>query len=361
MKRKKAALYDPYLDTMGGGERHVLAIMQVLEQVGYTISIYWNTDLSQEIEKKLDLHFKTKINFETNIFRQHTSHNDKMAALKDVDIFIYVTDGSYFFSSAIHNFIFCMVPDKQLYQMSILNRIKLRNYQYIANSSFTASRLKDWGIRPEIIYPYINDDFILMNVNHIKKEQIILSVGRFFPHLHAKRQDVVIETYKKLVKQNSDYKKYKLVLAGGVKDEDKQYFSELKSRAEGYDSILFYPNISYKELLDLYKKASIYWHFTGYGLNDHAHPEKVEHLGITPLEAMASGCVTFCYNAGGPKEIIQESKTGYLFDNDEDLIYKMKLFNPNQMKEIQKNGKEYVTSHFSYEVFKQQVMNIMKP
>lgn len=361
MKRKKAALYDPYLDTMGGGERHVLAIMQVLEQQNYDISIYWNDDLTDQIEDKLSLRFNKKPHFETNIFREHTSHNDKMASLKDVNIFIYVTDGSYFFSSAKHNFIFCMVPDKHLYQMGILNKIKLRNYTYIANSSFTATRLKDWGINPEIIYPYISDDFISMNITRVKKEPMILSVGRFFPHLHAKRQDVVIETYKKLLKQNPEYKKYKLVLAGGVKDEDKRYFSELKSRAEGFDSIIFYPNIAYKDLLTLYKKASIYWHFTGYGLNDHMNPEKVEHLGITPLEAMASGCITFCYNGGGPKEIIKEGITGYLFNDDEELIRKMTALNLDNLKGVQKEGKAFVTENFSYDVFAQKVIEILKP
>ena len=57
MKRKRAALYDPYLDTLGGGERYVLAIMKELEQAGYEIDIIWNQDLSKEIKDRLRFDF----------------------------------------------------------------------------------------------------------------------------------------------------------------------------------------------------------------------------------------------------------------------------------------------------------------
>ncbi len=49
---KKACLYDPYLDTLGGGELHVLSIMQVLDSFGYEVSIFWDKDLTKQIEKK---------------------------------------------------------------------------------------------------------------------------------------------------------------------------------------------------------------------------------------------------------------------------------------------------------------------
>ncbi len=40
MKRKKAALYDPFLDVMGGGEKHILSILKVLEEKGFEIHIF---------------------------------------------------------------------------------------------------------------------------------------------------------------------------------------------------------------------------------------------------------------------------------------------------------------------------------
>ena len=40
--KKRVALYDPYLDTMGGGEKHILQILKVLSEEGYEIDVLWN-------------------------------------------------------------------------------------------------------------------------------------------------------------------------------------------------------------------------------------------------------------------------------------------------------------------------------
>src|SRR5690606_23070215 len=110
---------------------------------------------------------------------------------------------------------------------------------------------------------------------------------------------------------NSEYTDYKLYLAGSVKDEDKKYFAELKALAESNNNIQFFPNVTFTELLELYKKSEYYWHFTGYEVDETNHPERTEHLGITPLEAMSQGCLTYAYRVGGPKEIIQDGETGF--------------------------------------------------
>ena len=60
------------------------------------------------------------------------------------DVFIYVTNGSYFISKAKKNYIFAMYPLKSLYKRSPLTWYKLRNYSVIANGDFTAERIKDW-------------------------------------------------------------------------------------------------------------------------------------------------------------------------------------------------------------------------
>src|SRR5690606_2667462 len=91
-----------------------------------------------------------------------------------------------------------------------------------------------------------------------------------------------------------------------------------------YPNIHFHTNISYSEILAWYKRAEYYWHFAGYDIDQEEHPERTEHLGITPLEAMASGCLTFAYRAGGPSEIIQDNETGFLFRTQEELFEKMK-------------------------------------
>jgi glycosyltransferase involved in cell wall biosynthesis len=358
MKRKKAALYDPFLDTFGGGEKHVLSILQALEQNSFDIYIFWNQDVNLEIKEKFNIHFNKHLIFLPNIFT-HTSFFKKMDVLSEFDIFIYVTDGSYFFSRAKKNYIFCMTPDKKLYSRTFYNRLKTNHFTFIANSKFTQQNLRQWKISSNLLYPYIDPEFINFDIRPVKKENVILSTGRFFKHLHSKRQDITIQFFKKL-KQNKLFQNYKLILTGGLKEEDKEYVSFLNGLIGKDPSISLEINISHKSLVDLYKKARFYWHCAGYDIDDKKRPELVEHLGISPLEAMAMGCITYCYNAGGPKEIISIGNNGFLFQNSEELFKQMKLVinNPLMETNIKLEAKRFVKNNFSYKVFETKVKQL---
>lgn len=357
MKRKKAALYDPYLDTLGGGERHILSILKVLEDHGMDVTLFWDKDISDDITTTLNFQF-TNLQFAPRFIKK--SRTQRAQTLAQYDIFLYVTDGSYFFSSAKKNYIFSMVPNKALYRMNWLNKIKLLNYSFITNSFFTQKRLAEWGINAEIIYPYIENHLLNLDSTSLKKESIILSVGRFFPHLHSKRQDVLIKFFLKAQAQHPQFSSYKLVFAGGLMPSDQDYFNSLIQLAEGSKSIVFYPNIDSNKLKTLYKKSQFYWHAAGYGVDQLKHPELVEHLGITPLEAMSAGCISFCYKAGGPIELIKDGVNGFLFKNFDDLIKKMLIVMPdkNLQTAIKSNAKTFLKLNFSYDVFKHRVNEV---
>ena len=127
MKRKKAILYDPFLDVLGGGERHILSILEVLYHQGWENSVFWDHDITPQIQSRL--HIDMPIRFEENIFRKGYKKGvvEKQELLKKYDAFFYVTDGSYFFTSAKKSFIFCMVPQKNLYMMNIFSKVKTLN------------------------------------------------------------------------------------------------------------------------------------------------------------------------------------------------------------------------------------------
>ena len=61
MKRKTVGLYTPYLDIMGGGEKHILSILKVFDDVGYNTILFWNKDLSLEIKERLKLTFRCRL------------------------------------------------------------------------------------------------------------------------------------------------------------------------------------------------------------------------------------------------------------------------------------------------------------
>ena len=189
MKRKKVGLYDPYLDSVGGGEKHILSVLQVLEQeAGYEPYVFWNNpDITTQFSDKLSLHF-ANLQYKEDIFASKGDLVKKLTVLKDFDIFIYVTDGSYFFSSAAKNFVFCMVPNPHLFAKTAMNWIKTFNYSFITNSRFTQKHLQQWGIEATVLYPYISPEFIELKNEEQKKENSILVTGRFFEHLHSKRK-----------------------------------------------------------------------------------------------------------------------------------------------------------------------------
>lgn len=359
---KKAGLYNPYLDVMGGGERHVLSIMKALEDAGYQIHLFWDKPVDQLIEDRLNIHFDHSVEYLPSLQAEQLGVLQKLKLLSQFDIFIYVTNGSYFFSTAKQNIVFCMVPDPKLYQMNLMNQFKTGSYQFVCNSQFTQLFLQQWGMNASVIYPSIDQRFFTIGLQNLSKQPIILSVGRFFKHLHSKKQDLMITTFRKMKQQIPDLKKYRLVLAGSVNPQDEAYIDELKKLIGADEQIQLVTNSSFSELLQLYKQAEFFWHFAGYGIDDRKMPEKVEHLGITPLEAMAAGCITFCANAGGPKEIIQSGKNGFLFNTVDQLSDQMKqvISNPQTKKSMQENATNFVATHFRYEALQKRVWEVLE-
>lgn len=358
MKRKTVGLYDPYLDSMGGGERHVLSMLEVLEkEAGYEPIVFWDEDVSARIVKTLNLNFNN-LQFKPNIFK-NAGTVSKLTSLKDLDIFIYVTDGSYFFSSAKKNYVFCMVPRPDLFNNTMLNVLKTQNYSYICNSEFTQSWLNKFGVDAQVLHPYISNEFLTLPLSHGTKEKTILVVGRFFAHLHSKRQDIAIKAFLQL-KRHPQFSDYKLVLAGNVLESDQGYVDTLHSMIGKNPSIEIRTNVPFSEIMHLYETSRFYWHFTGYGIDDTIEPERVEHFGITPLEAMASGCITFCYKAGGPKSFIHHGENGFLFTTVEELQNQMLevVEHGTAMHDISERARRYVDTTFTYDHFKKKVLSV---
>lgn len=358
---KKVLLYSPYLHILGGGERHILSILQVFDNAGFDIDIVWD-DLTilDQIEKRLHMSFK-HVQIIPNFFLT-SSVLGKMQKTREYDYLFYVTDGSYFISKAKHNYIFAMYPQADLYDMKFINRLKLFNFSIISNGSFTAEYIDRWfGKKPAIIHPYIDNEFLKLDMS--KKSNTILSVGRFYDHLHSKRQDVLIKAFIRLRKKYKEFSSYSLVLAGGADEADRQSLKTLMSLAKKDSHIRFVVNPTFESLLDLYAESRIFWHAAGFDINEKKEPSKVEHLGITPLEAMASGCIVFTHNSGGPKRLISEGENGFLYDSIDELIHKTNEYISSKDESffnVQQSGRAFIKERFSYQAFEKDVKDYFK-
>ncbi len=312
----KIGFYSPYLNILGGGERYLLQMASFLSQT-HIVDVYGDPALKEKAEKYLGLNLKN-VNFLPDIFRSSSpTVISKILKTKEYDRFFYVTDGSLFISIAKKNFLIVQVPQQSMYSSDLFTKLKLSFWQtQLVYSDYVKQYIdKWWGINSTVFPPSINTT----EFNIGPKSNLILSVGRFFPLPHSKKQEVLVEVFKSMCKKG--LKDWKLVLAGGVDEDAKSYFAKIKSKAKGLP-IEFYPNAPRAKLLDLYAKAKIYWHAAGFGEDLSLYPERAEHFGITTLEAMASGCVPLVYPAGGQKEIVRDDINGLYWMTKNELIEK---------------------------------------
>ena len=136
------------------------------------------------------------------------------------------------------------------------------------------------------------------------ERRTILTVGRFFTGGHNKHQDVVIEAFRKM--QDLGVEGFELALAGAIhpSPEGRSRFHELEGLASGLDCT-FYPNIGRADLASLYGRSAALIHATGFGVDADEFPERLEHFGITPIEAASFGCIPVVYGQGGPLEVVR--------------------------------------------------------
>jgi glycosyltransferase involved in cell wall biosynthesis len=143
-------------------------------------------------------------------------------------------------------------------------------------------------------------------------------VGRFFRQMHSKKQDILVTFFKKLLLEHpKQMKGWKLVLIGSV--EDKSYAEEVKEAAADLPIEILH-QVDRKTLLSWYQRAEIYWHATGFGIDQDRNPEKVEHFGITTVEAMSFGCAPVVINKGGQPEVLGPKLTSLLWNNEKECI-----------------------------------------
>ncbi|MBC7334072.1 MAG: glycosyltransferase [Actinobacteria bacterium] len=188
----------------------------------------------------------------------------------------------------------------------------------VAISEFSHGWIRKlWGKDSVVLYPPVEvDDF-----EPGKKEKIILSVGRFFPEHHNKKQLELARVFIELLKEYPHIMNgYQLYLVGGV-DQRKnhlEYVGKIESMSKDYP-IKILTNVSWDNLVDIFSRAMIFWHAAGMGVDEGKEAYKLEHFGITTVEAMASGCIPVVVNKGGQKEIIKNGEDGFLFNSWEEL------------------------------------------
>lgn len=340
--KKKIAIISPYLDVLGGGERFILTIAEYFSKKA-DVTLFWNN-------KKITADSKSKLGIDlSRVYIESVPHNFLSILTKFIKFnhLFYMTDGSLFFSFCRNNYLVIQSP-AHIPQKNISNSIKLSRFtKIICYSDFVKTYIKSRLNKEAIIIapPVLTNKF-----RPTPKENLIISVGRFFPWLHSKKQEVLVEAFKKLYKFK-ELRNWKLLLIGSVDKGAEAYFEKIQHEAAGYP-INIIQNSNLNELTNYYSKAKIYWHAAGYGENLEKNPEKAEHFGITTVESMSAGCIPLVFNGGGQKEIVRENENGFLWNTVEELVNKTKMLvnNDKQLTELPKQAKND-SLNYSLEIF----------
>lgn len=397
----KIGIYNPYLDTKGGGEKVCAALAEHFasdknNQV-YLVShanvnlnelaSYFSTDLSRvhflhikdkgillKIARRLPVPSMAK-----NFFFDH-SHIRKLRRQK-FDLFINNSVFSNMPSSSPNGVYLCMFPQKLsraknislakkiymvimsgIYRFTMHPGSKYGVYTYkkiVANSEYTKEHIsRRWGLDSVVLYPICDN---MREARLIPKEKIILNVGRFFEYEkagagHHKRQDMLLETFAKMVDLHKNG--WQLHFAGSVA-EDKEtlkYIIGLTQKAKGLP-VYFHFNCSFPELKDLFNKTTIYWHATGYGSDPKKYPERQEHFGITTVEAMSTGAIPVVINTAGQKESVDHGQNGFLWSTQKELAdytTKVASLSPPELKQFQEKAIRNA-ARFNKDAFNKQV------
>jgi len=319
----KLGLYTPYPLTPGGGERYLLTIASELRDQFSSVLVTperYSRIRLMTIARELGLDLRST----------HLATLDEARAQTQFDVFIAMGNEVL---PPVHgmgrlNLFHCQFPFPLEQGHYVHHWTKRATYDsYVVNSEFTKSHLvkaqMKLGFELKNIFvlnPPVPSVLGPINKSRDDKDSgIILNVGRFAPGGHCKRQDVMIETFRRL--RGGRGRKLELHLAGslGADSASRQYLAALQEAARGLP-VYFHVNVTQSQIHELYRKATVYWHLTGIGSNPETEPQLFEHFGITICEAMSAGVIPIVLRYGGPSEIITSGQNGFLVGNAEELL-----------------------------------------
>lgn len=355
----KIGIFDPYLDDLGGGEKYMMSIAECLSDK-HEVFIFWDKkqDL-RELKSRFSLNL-SRVGLKQNIFSEKVNLWKKLLETRNYDAIIFLSDGSIPFSLSKRLFIHLQQPLLRINSAGWKDAMKLKRITKVFyNSEYTKSFNDKRLLRVPnvVIYPPVK-----LLAKNIIKDNMVLHVGRFRVKNVGiedyKKQGTMIEAFKEMVDEG--LRDWKFVIAASVKKEDEEKFSQLKSSARGYP-IQFLINNTNDELWEVYNKAKIYWHASGFGENLQKHPEFAEHFGISTVEAMGAGAVPVVINVGGQKEIITDEKNGFFWDTISELKVKTKklIDNKELLNDMAKQARMRAKD-FSKAKFCQQIMQLIE-
>jgi glycosyltransferase involved in cell wall biosynthesis len=351
----KTAIFHDYFGAIGGGEKVVITLADIL-----------NADIITTDVDAID-----KLDTEVNVIS--LGHTKKIPPLKqisatekfyscnfsnDYDFFIFTGNWSHYAAHNHHpNMWYCYTPVRAFYDLydtflkrqDFITRQAFRTWVYghrwmdqrsvnnidrvFTISKNSQNRIKKYHHKAaDIIYPPVD----VSKFKFREYGDFWLSVNRLYPE---KRIELQIEAFKKMPDE-------KLIIVGGYAkgDHAEKYAKNISSKLPYNVTLL--GEVSEQELIDLYSRCK--------GLICTALDED---FGLTPVEAMASGKPVVAVNEGGFRETVTE-ETGLLINADlQSTIEAVKLISGEP--ERYKDACLEQAKHFDFSIFRKNIKNVV--
>jgi glycosyltransferase involved in cell wall biosynthesis len=133
---------------------------------------------------------------------------------------------------------------------------------------------------------------------------------------HSKKQLELVHAFR--IACQRGLQGWELHLVGGCKPEERGYVEDVRRAAVGLP-VKFHVNASGDDVAELFGSARLFWHGSGIGEDIERAPGRLEHFGITVVEAMSAGAVPLVYAHGGPAAIVRAHRCGRLYSTIEEL------------------------------------------
>jgi len=362
----KVIILQPYLNIRGGVDRVILKIAQHYGATIYTLEYDKKSTFSEFENLDIKIIGKTvplsdRLPYRASQGFRYGYNFYNMEIKDDYDVLNpHISPSEWIRHKNDRVLWYCHTPPREVYDLyetrmqnrsykdKLIYAALVGTYKVIAkgitkkietiatNSKTTGERIKKYyGREATVVNPGVDYE------NYHNKGD---SGYFFYPSriVINKRQDYVIDAFRKFVKMTNDTK-HGLVIAGTLsKDpEHAKYFEKLKLMAKGLN-VSFKTNINDTQLKALYSESTAVL-FSAIN----------EDYGFIPIEAMSSSKPVISVNEGGPRETILNGKTGFLVNSPSDMAKCMAdiVGDKSLAEAMGKEGRRLVEKKYSWEVF----------
>ena len=168
-----------------------------------------------------------------------------------------------------------------------------------------------------------------------------------------KGTDVFVDAMIRLLQDRPDAT---ALVMGRATEKHQSFEDDLRARVKAAgleDRLRFMPEVPPEAMADWYRILDLY-----------IAPQRWEGFGLTPLEAMATGCPVIATRVGAFESLIVPQKTGLLIEADDvDAMYdaaSQALSDPETLAIWRENARTHVVEHFSIETEAQALIRLYR-